>query len=60
MWGYATAAFALLQATAGYFMAYLYASTGSYHSLFIWGCAALSLGMVLIVFSKQKAASTLV
>ena len=58
MWGYATAAFALLQATAGYFMAYLYASTGSYHSLFIWGCAALSLGMVLIVFSKQKAAST--
>ncbi|MEZ2738682.1 YbfB/YjiJ family MFS transporter [Comamonas jiangduensis] len=60
MWGYATAAFALLQATAGYFMAYLYASTGSYHSLFIWGCAALSLGMVLIVFSKQKAASTTV
>ena len=58
MWGYATAAFALLQATAGYFMAYLYASTGSYHSLFIWGCAALSLGMVLIVFSKQKTAST--
>lgn len=58
MWGYATAAFALLQATAGYFMAYLYASTGSYHSLFIWGCAALSLGMVLIVFSKQKAACT--
>lgn len=60
MWGYATAAFALLQATAGYFMAYLYASTGSYHSLFIWGCAALSLGMVLIVFSKQKAALTTV
>lgn len=60
MWGYATAAFALLQATAGYFMAYLYASTGSYHSLFIWGCAALSMGMVLIVFSKQKAASTTV
>ncbi|MFZ7319010.1 YbfB/YjiJ family MFS transporter [Comamonas jiangduensis] len=60
MWGYATAAFALLQATAGYFMAYLYASTGSYHSLFIWGCAALSLGMVLIVFSKKKAASTTV
>ena len=58
MWGYATAAFALLQATAGYFMAYLYASTGSYHRLFIWGCAALSLGMVLIVFSKQKTAST--
>ncbi|MFZ7309432.1 YbfB/YjiJ family MFS transporter [Comamonas jiangduensis] len=58
MWGYATAAFALLQATAGYFMAYLYASTGSYHSLFIWGCAALSLGMLLIVFSRQKAAST--
>jgi len=58
MWGYATAAFALLQATAGYFMAYLYASTGSYHSLFIWGCAALSLGMVLIVFSKQKTVST--
>ena len=41
-------------------MAYLYASTGSYHSLFIWGCAALSMGMVLIVFSKQKAASTTV
>ncbi len=57
MWGYATAAFALLQATAGYFMAYLYASTGSYHSLFIWGCAALSLGMVLIVLSKPKTAA---
>ena len=57
MWGYATAAFALLQATAGYFMAYLYASTGSYHSLFIWGCAALSLGMVLIVLSKLKTAA---
>lgn len=54
MWGYATAAFALLQATAGYFMAYLYASTGSYRSLFIWGCSALALGAILVLFSKQK------
>ena len=54
MWGYATAAFALLQATAGYLMAYSYASTGSYRSLFVWGCIALALGTVLVLFSKQK------
>lgn len=54
MWGYATAAFALLQATAGYLMAYIYAHTGSYRSLFFMGCSALMLGAVLILFSKQK------
>ncbi|MEG0788510.1 MAG: YbfB/YjiJ family MFS transporter, partial [Comamonas sp.] len=54
MWGYATAAFALLQATAGYLMAYIYAHTGSYRSLFFMGCSALMLGTVLILFSKQK------
>lgn len=53
-WGYATAAFALLQATAGYLMAYIYAHTGSYRSLFFMGCSALMLGAVLILFSKQK------
>ncbi len=54
MWGYATAAFALLQATAGYLMAYVYASTGSYRSLFVMGGLALMLGAVLVAFSKQK------
>lgn len=54
MWGYATAAFALLQAISGYFMAYLYASSGSYHSLFAIGCAALALGTVLMIFSRQR------
>ncbi|MBQ0130895.1 MAG: YbfB/YjiJ family MFS transporter [Comamonas sp.] len=60
MWGYATAAFALLQATAGYLMAYSYASTGSYRSLFIWGCCALALGALLVLFSKPKQAPALV
>lgn len=54
MWGYATAAFALLQATAGYVMATIYATTGSYRSLFVMGCMALWLGTVLIFFSKPK------
>lgn len=54
MWGYATAVFALLQATAGYAMAYRYASTGSYRSLFLWGCIALLLGTALVFFSKPK------
>ena len=56
MWGYATAAFALLQATAGYVMATIYASTGSYRSLFVMGFVALWIGTVLIFFSKQKPA----
>ena len=56
MWGYATAAFALLQATAGYLMAFLYAQTGSYRSLFVLGCVALALGAVLVAFSRQKPA----
>lgn len=56
MWGYATAAFALLQATAGYLMAFIYAQTGSYRSLFVWGCTALALGTLLVAFSKQKPA----
>ena len=54
MWGYATAAFALLQATAGYVMAFIYASTGSYQSLFALGAASLALGTVLVAFSKPK------
>ena len=56
MWGYATAAFALLQATAGYVMATIYATTGSYRSLFVMGCAALVAGTILIFFSKPKTA----
>ena len=58
MWGYATAAFALAQATAGYVMAFMYARTGSYHSLFIWGCAALSLGAIFVAFSQRKVPQT--
>ena len=54
MWGYATAAFALLQATAGYVMATLYASTGSYRSLFAMGCTALLLGTVCVFFSRPQ------
>ena len=54
MWGYATAAFALLQATAGYLMAFIYAQTGSYRSLFVLGCAALALGAVMVAFSRSK------
>ena len=54
MWGYATAVFALSQATAGYLMAYVYASTGSYRSLFALGALALGLGAVLVLFSKPK------
>ena len=56
MWGYATAAFALLQATAGYLMAFIYAQTGSYRSLFVLGCAALALGAILVAFSHSKQA----
>lgn len=56
MWGYATAAFALLQATAGYLMAFIYAQTGSYRSLFVLGCVALALGAILVAFSRSKQA----
>lgn len=56
MWGYATAGFALLQATAGYLMAFIYASTGSYRQLFVLGCAALLLGALLVAFSRLKQA----
>ena len=52
MWGYATAAFALLQASSGYLMAFIYASTGSYRSLFVLGCAALMLGALLVASSR--------
>lgn len=54
MWGYATAAFALAQATAGYVMASMYAHTGSYSHLFVWGCGALALGTLLVLFSKPS------
>ncbi|MBO1997061.1 YbfB/YjiJ family MFS transporter [Staphylococcus epidermidis] len=54
MWGYATAAFALLQATAGYLMAFIYAQTGSYRSFFVLGCAALALGAILVAFLAQN------
>lgn len=56
MWGYATAAFALLQATAGYVMAWIYASSGSYRLLFVLGCSALWLGAVLVALTRVKAA----
>lgn len=60
MWGYATAAFALLQATAGYLMAFIYAQTGSYQNLFALGCAALALGGLLVAFSRSKPAQAVV
>ena len=58
MWGYATAAFALLQATSGYLMAYIYASTGSYRQLFVLGCTALALGAVLVASSRLARAAS--
>lgn len=54
MWGYATAVFALLQATAGYVMAWLYASSGSYRLLFVLGCSALLSGCVLVALSRPR------
>ena len=60
MWGYATAAFALLQAVAGYLMAYVYAQTGSYRPLFWMGCTALALGTVLVAFSRSRPQKTVV
>ena len=58
MWGYATAAFALLQATAGYLMAFIYAQTGSYRSLFVLGCTALALGALLVACSRLARSQT--
>lgn len=58
MWGYATAAFALLQATAGYLMAFIYAQTGSYRSLFVLGCTALVLGALLVACSRLARSQT--
>lgn len=52
MWGYATAAFALMQAVSGYWMAWLYASTGLYHPLFGIGSAVLLAGAVMVALSR--------
>ena len=52
MWGYATAAFALMQAVSGYFMAWMYASTGVYQPLFAIGSAVLLAGTALVFISK--------
>ncbi|MCO5785056.1 MFS transporter [Pseudomonas sp. G11-1] len=59
LWGYATAAFAVLQAASGYAMSGLYALLGSYQPLFALGSALLGLGLLLIIFSGrfQPAAS---
>ena len=51
MWGYATAAFALVQALAGYGMAWLYAQWGQYRPLFFMGALALTLGCLLMLAS---------
>ena len=52
MWGYATAAFALMQAVSGYFMAWMYAATGVYQPLFAIGSAVLLAGTVMVVASR--------
>ncbi|EZQ19179.1 MFS transporter [Halopseudomonas bauzanensis] len=59
LWGYATAAFAVLQAASGYAMSGLYAMLGTYQPLFALGSALLGLGLLLIIFSGrfQPAAS---
>ena len=53
MWGYATAAFALVQALAGYGMAWLYAQWGLYRPLFALGTLALALGCLLMLASAR-------
>ncbi|WP_027014474.1 YbfB/YjiJ family MFS transporter [Comamonas composti] len=53
MWGYATAAFALLQAVSGYFMAWSYAGSGSYRQLFVYGTASLLAGSLMVLFSRR-------
>lgn len=59
LWGYATAAFAVLQAASGYAMSGLYEMLGSYQPLFAVGSALLGLGLILIIISGrfQPAAS---
>ena len=52
MWGYATAAFALMQALAGYWMAWIYAQLGAYQPLFVMGAMALICGTALIASSR--------
>jgi MFS family permease len=54
MWGYATAAFALMQATSGYFMAWMYASLGAYRPLFAIAGSALLLGTLMIAVSRAR------
>lgn len=53
MWGYATAAFALLQAVSGYFMAWSYAGSGSYRQLFVYGTASLLAGSLMVLLSRS-------
>jgi len=52
LWGYTTALFALMQAISGYFMAWRYASSGSYHTLFIYATSALLAGSCIVLFSR--------
>ena len=54
MWGYATAAFALMQATSGYFMAWMYAGLGAYRPLFAIAGSALLLGTLMIATSRAR------
>jgi hypothetical protein len=55
MWGYATAAFALMQAVSGYFMAWTYAGLGSYQRLFVIGSTSLLLGTLMVAASRASA-----
>ena len=59
MWGYATAAFALMQAVAGYFMAWLYVRWGSYQPLFLMGAVSLVCASSLIAASRAGTFRTL-
>lgn len=54
MWGYATAVFALMQASSGYAMAWIYAQAGLYRPLFWLGSGALLLGTLMITASRFK------
>jgi len=58
LWGWATAAFALMQAVSGYFMAWRYASSGSYQALFVYATAALLAGTLMVLGSRVWARST--
>jgi MFS family permease len=54
VWGWMTAAYAVVYAGGGYALSYLFARTGSYDPLFIAGAAAILLGGLLALPAALK------